>query len=150
MYAQKTIMKRLFHPVDTLFILLFFLIGCWTIHSFFRSGCNLNDFKTLGKPRMTAPSDFTMVIEGTLVNNSPVPIRAITMAGDAYDEGGRILGTGRFAPGHAVTINPSDTLSYTMQVPISGGYRAAKSIMLIPKCHLGTGRITIATWYLAP
>lgn len=132
-----------FRKSEAIFVLLFLCIGAWTTFSFFRGAHNPNDMSFLGTPFTKGVSDNLILYTGCLKNFSGVPLRSISVIGDAYDENGRIIGTSSFIPSPGAFLSPSDTLLFNMNITVLSGCQSVKSIMAIPHSQFGTGKIFI-------
>ncbi|MDP2983396.1 MAG: hypothetical protein Q8O92_08710 [Candidatus Latescibacter sp.] len=134
-----------FRKAEAIFVLLFLCIGGWTELSFFWGAHNPNDMSFRGSPYAEGLSTNLLQLSSCLKNFSGVPLRSISLIGDAYDENRRIIGTGSLNPSTELSINPSDTLRFTIKIHVFTDCRNVRSIMLIPRSQLGTGKILVHT-----
>jgi hypothetical protein len=134
-----------FRKAETLFVLLFLSIGGWTDLSFFRGAHNPNDMCFGGSPYAEGLSANQFQLTDCVKNFSGKPLHAISLKGDAYDEDKKIIGTGSLSQSPEISLSPSDTLRFTIKINVLSDCRNVRSIMLIPRSHLGTGKILVYT-----
>lgn len=131
---------------EAIFVLLFFCIGVFSALSFFLGAHNTNDFSLVGSPYAEGLASNLFQLTCRLRNFSNLSLRSISVIGDAYDEKGRIIGTGSFIPDTGMTLSPSDTLRIIVKINVLSDCRDVRSIMVIPRSQLGTGRILVHTF----
>jgi hypothetical protein len=133
----------LLKKAEAVFVLLFLCVGIWTLFSFFKDAHNPNDLNFKGIPAALALSENQLQITGYVKNWSDVPLKSISVIGDAYDENGKIIGTNSFTANPGAYLSPSDTLFFGFTMEIYTGCRSVRSFMTIPRSHLGTGKIQV-------
>jgi hypothetical protein len=60
---------------------------------------------------------------------------------DVLDGDNRIIGTGKYAFPSGMNINRGDTLSFSVEIPVSDKHATWKRFMTIPHSERGTGKL---------
>ena len=136
-----------FRLIEALAIASIIGFGFWTQRSCVSEYMNTNDFKHYGIPDIKVLSKDRMFFSGTAANFSKIPVKNVFITIDAYDKNERIMGTARISPGS--TINASNTIQYSVNIIVPGGYRSITKCLVIPHSNEGTGKLTsimMPTW----